>query len=116
MPVSVSRRVFESLVADAIDALPEEFVANLDNLVFVVEDRPPDRDDPLLGVYEGVALTERSALDAYLPDRIVVFREPLCALAADVDELADQVYVTIVHEVGHYFGIDDDRLEELGWG
>jgi len=116
MPVSVSRREFEALVSEAIDALPEEFLDQLDNVVFVVEDRPPLPEDPLLGVYEGVALTERSPLDAYLPDRIVVFREPLCDMARDLEDLADQVYVTVVHEVGHYFGVDDDRLDELGWG
>ncbi len=116
MAVTVSRREFEAMVADALDSLPEVFAANLDNVAVIVEDRPPAAEGAILGVYEGVALTERSPSESYLPDRIVIFREPLCAMVDDLDELADEVYVTVLHEIGHYFGIDDERLHELGWG
>ncbi len=107
---------FEQLVIDELDALPDEMVEDLDNVVFVTEDRPEDGSLDLLGLYEGVALTER---DQYgfgeLPDRIVLYREPLLAVAEDLDDLKDQIHVTLVHEIAHYFGIDDDQLHELGW-
>ena len=88
----------------------------LDNIVFVVEDRPEDGSLDLLGLYDGVALTER---DAYgfgeMPDRIVLYREPLLSICHDEEELRDEIHVTLVHEIAHYYGIDDDRLHELGW-
>ena len=91
-------------------------VDGLENLVFVVEDRPEDGSLDLLGIYEGVALTER---DRYgfgeLPDRIVLFREPLLAVCDDLDQLRDEIHVTLVHEIAHYYGIDDDELHRLGW-
>jgi predicted Zn-dependent protease with MMP-like domain len=107
---------FEALVVDELDALPDDMVDGLENLVFVTEDRPEDGSLDLLGVYEGTSLTER---DRYgfgeLPDRIVLFREPHLARCTDLDELRDEVHVTLVHEIAHYYGIDDDRLHELGW-
>jgi len=106
---------FEELVADAIDELPDEILALLDNVVILVEDAHPTED--LLGLYDGVPHTERDDYGGMvLPDRIILYRLPLCTEAADRDELADEVLVTVVHEVAHHFGIDDDRLEELGWG
>jgi predicted Zn-dependent protease with MMP-like domain len=91
-------------------------VDGLENLVFVVEDRPEDGSLDLLGIYEGVALTER---DRYgfgeLPDRIVLFREPLLSVCDDLDQLRDEIHVTLVHEIAHYYGIDDDELHRLGW-
>lgn len=108
---------FEELVADELDALPDEMVQGLENIVFVTEDRPEDGSLRLLGEYQGVALTHR---DQYgfgeLPDRIVLFREPLLSIVDDEEELRDQVHVTLVHEIAHYFGIDDEHLHELGWG
>jgi predicted Zn-dependent protease with MMP-like domain len=107
---------FESLVTDELDSLPDEMVDGLDNVVFVCEDRPEDGSLDLLGVYEGTALTER---DTYgfgeMPDRIVLFREPLLAICDDVERLRDEVHVTLVHEIAHFYGIDDARLHELGW-
>jgi predicted Zn-dependent protease with MMP-like domain len=107
---------FESLVTDELDQLPDEMVDGLDNVVFVVEDRPEDGSLDLLGLYDGVALTER---DAYgfgeMPDRIVLYREPLLSICANEDELRDEIHVTLVHEIAHYYGIDDERLHELGW-
>ncbi|HTL42028.1 MAG TPA: metallopeptidase family protein [Pseudolysinimonas sp.] len=91
-------------------------VDGLENLVFVVEDRPEDGSLDLLGEYQGIALTER---DRYgfgeLPDRIVLFREPLLAICDDLDALRDEIHVTLVHEIAHFYGIDDDELHRLGW-
>ena len=107
---------FEEIVVDELDQLPDEMVDRLDNIVFVVEDRPEDGSLDLLGLYDGLALTER---DRYgggeLPDRIVVYREPHLAACDDVEALRDEVHTTLVHEIGHFYGIDDDRLHELGW-
>ena len=107
---------FEALVTDELDELPDEMVDGLDNVVFVVEDRPEDGSLDLLGLYDGVALTER---DTYgfgeMPDRIILYREPLLSICADEQELRDEIHVTLVHEIAHYYGIDDERLHELGW-
>ena len=108
---------FEKLVVDELDALPDDMVDGLDNVVFVTEDRPEDGSLDLLGLYEGVALTER---DTYgfgeLPDRIILFREPLLDVARDLDDLKDQIHITLVHEIAHFYGIDDAELHRLGWG
>jgi predicted Zn-dependent protease with MMP-like domain len=109
-------QAFELLVTDELDALPDEMVDGLDNVVFVVEDRPEDGSLDLLGLYDGVALTER---DSYgfgeTPDRIILFREPLLDLCNDEEQLRDEIHVTLVHEIAHYYGIDDERLHQLGW-
>jgi predicted Zn-dependent protease with MMP-like domain len=114
--VHLDADAFEQLVTDELDRLPDDMVDGLENVVFVVEDRPEDGSLDLLGLYDGVALTER---DRYgfgeMPDRIILYREPLLAISADEEELRDQVHVTLVHEIGHYYGIDDERLHELGW-
>lgn len=107
---------FEALVIDELDLLPDDMVEGLDNVVFVVEDRPEDGTLDLLGLYDGLAITDR---DRYglgeLPDRIIVYREPHLAACDDLDELRDEVHTTLVHEIAHFYGIDDDRLHELGW-
>ena len=107
---------FEALVVDELDELPDDMVDGLENVVFVVEDRPEDGSLDLLGLYDGYALTER---DRYglgeMPDRIILYREPLLAICADEDELREEIHVTLVHEIAHFYGIDDDRLHELGW-
>ncbi|MFT4029690.1 MAG: metallopeptidase family protein [Protaetiibacter sp.] len=117
MSLHLDAEEFERIVIDELDALPDEMVDGLENLVFVTEDRPEDGSLELLGVYQGVALTER---DRYgfgeLPDRIVLFREPLLAICATEDELRDEIHVTLVHEIAHYYGIDDEELHRLGWG
>ena len=108
---------FERLVVDELDLLPDDMVDGLDNVIFVVEDRPEDGTLDILGLYDGVALTERGQYGfGEMPDRIVLFREPLLELCADLDELADQIHITLVHEIAHFYGIDDDRLHDLGWG
>jgi predicted Zn-dependent protease with MMP-like domain len=114
--VEVSRERFEELVADALDEIPPELTAVMDNVVVLVEDEPPADEPDLLGLYEGIALTERDASYAgVLPDRITIFRGPTCAVCDTEDEVVDEVATTVVHEIAHHFGIDDDRLHELGW-
>ncbi len=115
--VEMDADTFEILVGDELDQLPEDMVDGLDNVVIVVEDRPEDGSLDLLGLYDGVALTERGQYGfGEMPDRILIYREPLLAICADIDELRDQVHVTLVHEIAHYYGIDDTKLHELGWG
>ncbi|MEZ5238549.1 MAG: metallopeptidase family protein [Microthrixaceae bacterium] len=105
---------FEELVGDALDSLPEQLAARMDNVVVVVEESHPG--EHLLGLYEGVPLTEREFYGAMeLPDTVTLFRDPICAISATESEVVEQVRITVVHEVAHHFGIDDDRLDELGW-
>ena len=109
-------RRFDDLVGDALDLIPPELAAAIDNVVVLVEDRHPDEPD-LLGVYEGIALTERDSNYAgSLPDTITIFREPLLEMCDSEAEVVDEVKITVVHEIAHHFGIDDARLHELGWG
>ncbi len=113
--VEVSRERFEELVGEALDEVPPQLVALMDNVVVLVEEEPPE--PGLLGLYEGVALTERAASYAgMLPDRITIYRQPVLELCEDEDEVAEEITVTVVHEIAHHFGIDDERLHELGWG
>jgi predicted Zn-dependent protease with MMP-like domain len=117
MSMTMDAPAFEKLVTDELDELPDEMVDGLENIVFVVEDRPEDGSLDLLGEYQGVALTRRGQYGfGELPDRIVLFREPLLAICDDLDQLKDQIHVTLVHEIGHFYGIDDDELHRLGWG
>ena len=115
MALDMDEEAFEELVVAELDALPDEMIDGLENVVFVVEDRPENGAE-ILGLYDGTALTER---DRYgfgeLPDRIVLYREPLLALCGDIEELRDEVHITLVHEIGHYYGIDDAELHRLGW-
>jgi predicted Zn-dependent protease with MMP-like domain len=105
---------FEELVADALDSLPEDLGRVMDN-VWVTVDESSRR--PLLGLYEGVPLTAREAYGGLaLPDRITIFRLPICDQCRTEDEVVAMVRETVIHEVAHHFGIDDDRLDELGWG
>lgn len=113
----LSAEEFERLVIDELDLLPDDMVEGLENLVFVVEDRPEDGSLDLLGLYDGVAITERGQYGfGELPDRIILYREPLLSIAVDLDDLKDQIHVTLVHEIAHFYGIDDEQLHELGWG
>jgi predicted Zn-dependent protease with MMP-like domain len=117
--VRLSRREFEALVAEALDAIPEGLARFMDNVVVIVEDWPTDEQrgghESLFGYYEGTALTERLDYSGVMPDRITIFRGPLCEACETEDDLIDEVYVTVVHEVAHHFGISDERLTELGW-
>ncbi|MEV4734790.1 metallopeptidase family protein [Saccharopolyspora sp. NPDC049426] len=116
MPVEMTRARFEELVGDALDRLPPEFATAMNNVVVLVEDAHPE-DPELLGLYEGIALTERDhTYSGVLPDTITIFRDPLLAMCEDEEEVVDEVAITVVHEIAHHFGIDDDKLHELGWG
>ena len=106
---------FEAMVVEALDLLPDDMVSGLDNVVFLVEESPPEG-EAVLGIYEGVALTERGDYGyGELPDRIVIYRAPLIEMCESLEELAREIHVTLVHEIAHYFGIDDEQLHELGW-
>lgn len=106
---------FEALVIEQLDALPDVMVEGLDNVVFLVEDEP-DPGDEVLGTYDGVALTERGTYGfGELPDRITLFRAPLVSHCENLEELKREIHVTLVHEIGHYYGLDDRQLHELGW-
>jgi predicted Zn-dependent protease with MMP-like domain len=109
---------FEAAVSEALDQVPGELAALMDNVVVLVEEMPPAHEpQDLLGLYEGTPLTERDGWYAgVLPDRISVFRQPTLAICDTREEVVEEVLVTVVHEIAHHFGIDDDRLHELGWG
>lgn len=116
-PLDMTREEFEEAVGDALDLVPTGLMDQLDNVVFLVEDEPPAEDPELLGVYDGIPLTERDlSWGGSVPDRITVFRGPLVRMCDSREELLDEIAVTVVHEIAHHFGIDDDRLHELGWG
>lgn len=107
---------FTELVSEALDGVPDRFTAAMDNVVVLVEDRNPD-EPGLLGLYHGIALTERSSdYGAVLPDRITIYRLPILAMCTTRDEVIEQVRITVVHEIAHHFGIDDDTLHDHGWG
>ena len=107
---------FEALVIDELDRLPDDMVDGLDNVVFVVEDRPEDGSLDLLGLYDGLALTERTQYGmGELPDRIVLYREPHLAQCDTDEQLRDEIHTTLVHEIAHFYGIDDIQLHEMGW-
>jgi predicted Zn-dependent protease with MMP-like domain len=112
----MTRERFEALVAEALDQVPAELSALIDNVVVLVEDEPPADDPDLLGLYDGTPLTQRDSTYAgVLPDRITIYRNPTLEMCASEDEVVDEVNITVVHEIAHHFGIDDDRLHELGY-
>ena len=117
MAVRMSPQRFDELVSDALDLIPAELAAAIDNVVVLVEDRNPD-EPSLLGLYHGVALTDRDSWYAAgsLPDTITIYRDALLDVCEDDNQVVDEVAVTVIHEIAHYFGIDDERLHELGWG
>lgn len=116
MAVQMPPERFEELVAEALDEIPPEFTAAMDNVVVLVE--PHNEEEPsLLGLYHGVALTERTtSYGGELPDRISIYREPILAICETEEDVVEEVVITVMHEVGHHFGIDDERLHDLGWG
>ncbi|MCU1494052.1 MAG: hypothetical protein JWO62_1816 [Acidimicrobiaceae bacterium] len=112
--VAMSLEEFEVLVADALDGLPVDLGATMENVAVVVDDlSPPGR---LLGLYQGVPLTLRGDhYSASMPDRITIYMATICAACQSKQEVRELVRRTVIHEVAHHFGIDDDRLKELGW-
>jgi predicted Zn-dependent protease with MMP-like domain len=114
--MEMSREDFEDLVSEALDTVPPRLTKLMQNVVIVVEDDSPPQVGTLLGLYEGVPLTERGDTYAgFLPDRITIFRRPLLAICDTRDDLVREIRVTVVHEIAHHFGIGDERLHELGW-
>ena len=114
--VDVAPARFAELVGEALDSIPEQLTKLMDNVAVVVDDESPPAG--LFGLYQGIPLTERTTYGAYgftAPDRITIFRRAICASCRTEDEVVEQVRITVVHEVAHHFGIDDDRLDELGW-
>ena len=114
--IEMSAQDFEMLVADAFERIPAELATLIENCVIMVEEFPPPDEPDLLGLYEGIPLTERGENYAgALPDRILIFRVPILAICETEADVVEEVHITVVHEVAHYFGIDDDRLHELGY-
>lgn len=112
----LSAEEFEDAVEQALESIPGSLRAHLSNVAIFVEDEPPDTERGLLGIYEGVPITERDDWGAPLPDRITLYQGPLERMCRSRTELFEQIAVTVVHEVAHYFGIEDERLHDLGWG
>ena len=110
--VTVSIEEFEELVANALDAIPEELRAAMDNVVVLVDDSSPP--GPLFGLYQGVPLTKRSRYSASTPDRITIFKATICNACGSTQDVERQVRKTVIHEVGHHFGIDDASIERVG--
>jgi len=116
----MTRREFERVVDEVLDTLPDWVVDHLDNLEVIVEESPTREQDPggegLLGLYHGISLLERG-VDYWgaMPDTITIFRKPHLALGLSRDELRHEIRRTVLHELAHHLGIDDDRLHELGW-
>jgi predicted Zn-dependent protease with MMP-like domain len=115
--IEMTRERFEELVSDALDEVPQDLASQMDNVVVFVEDDAPPDDPELLGVYDGIPLTERGAAWAAgaMPDRITIFRNPTLAICETEEDVVEEVRITVVHEIAHHFGIDDDKLHELGW-
>jgi predicted Zn-dependent protease with MMP-like domain len=114
----MERQRFERLVEQALDGLPEQFARMMTNLVVVVEDYPPSerrgkRDEELMGAYIGVPLTERSAWEAHPPDRIALYQKNIEAVCRTEEEIREEVRLTVVHELGHYFGMSEEQLEDV---
>jgi len=112
--IDVSEERFEQLVSDALDSLPAEFARRVENVAVVIEDGTAE--SGLLGLYQGIPLTKRTlGYSGVAPDRITIFRLPILARSTTESQVQEQVRRTVLHEIGHYFGIDDRRLRELGW-
>jgi predicted Zn-dependent protease with MMP-like domain len=105
---------FDDHVKAALDSLPADIASALDNIVLLIEDEHPD-DPDLFGLYEGIPLPERGDMAGELPDRITIFRIPLEEEFPDPADLEREIRITVLHEIGHYFGLDEDRLAQLGY-
>jgi predicted Zn-dependent protease with MMP-like domain len=116
MPIEMSPEDFDALVDRALDDIPDEIAVLVRNVVVLVEEAAPEDDPDLLGLYDGIALTERWGEPMMeLPDRIFIFRNNLLDMCDTDEQLVDEVRITVVHEVAHHFGIDDARLHDLGY-
>ena len=110
---SITADAFEVLVADALATIPDGLRAEMENVAIIIDDESPP--GPLFGLYEGIPLTKRGTYAGAPPDRITLFLATICRSARTTEELARRVRVTLLHEVGHHFGMDETRLRELGW-
>ena len=116
MAIEMGADEFEGYVNEALDSIPDELIDLLDNCIIVIADDAPPEDPELLGLYAGIPLTERGvSYGGVLPDTISIFRNPTLAICDTVEDVIDEVHITVVHEIAHFFGIDDDRLHELGY-
>jgi predicted Zn-dependent protease with MMP-like domain len=123
--MNLNEAAFARIVRRAVDRIPDEIMRHVRNVAITVEDWPSEElladmglppDEPLLGVYTGVALPERSLSSPEIfPDTIILFREPLLDICETIEELEEEIEITVVHEIAHYFGISEERLEELGY-
>ncbi|MGD7789847.1 metallopeptidase family protein [Propionibacteriaceae bacterium Y1700] len=114
--VEMSPEAFEEAVGRALDQVPDELWELINNCVVLVEDDPPAEEPGLLGLYDGIPLTERdSSYSGILPDRIFIYRRPILELCHTVEDVLDEIHITVVHEIAHHFGIDDHRLHDLGY-
>ena len=121
----MERKAFESLVHEAIRDLPQQFREKLTNMAIIIEDYPSEdlldrmevpQDETLFGLYEGVPLTERGHFNEPLfPDRILIFQGPIEDACSSADEIKEEIRITVAHEIAHFFGIDDEALEEMGY-
>jgi predicted Zn-dependent protease with MMP-like domain len=117
VPLEMPAAEFEAHVATALDTIPSQLAALMDNCVVLVEDDPPDDVLPdTLGLYLGTPLTERGQSYTGLPDTVQIFRRPILAICDTEQDVVEEVRITVVHEIAHHFGIDDERLHELGYG
>jgi predicted Zn-dependent protease with MMP-like domain len=117
MAVEISDKAFDRAVGEALDSIPEAFLDLLDNVVVLVEEESDGPNKTILGLYEGIPLVERDThYGGVLPDHIFIYRRPLKKLCDSMEELVEEIGVTVVHEIAHYFGIEDDQLEAMGWG
>lgn len=115
--LQVTEDEFEEYVDRAVESVPASLLDLVENCILVIEEETPPGMPELLGIYEGVPLDQRGVdYSGVLPDRIVIFRNPLLRHCRTREELVEQVRVTVVHEIAHFFGIDDARLDELGYG
>jgi predicted Zn-dependent protease with MMP-like domain len=114
--MQMSAEEFEKHVAEALDTIPAELAALMDNCVILVEDYPPPDIPNTLGLYSGIPLTERGEFYTGLPDHIQIFRHPILAISETPEQVIEEIRITVVHEIAHHFGINDKRLHELGYG
>lgn len=115
--IEVDVESFAELADHALSQLPDDFARLLKNVAIIIEDDSPPGNPTLLGLYEGVPLTERAASHAgFLPDTITLFRNPILGICDSYEDVVRQIRVTLVHEIGHYFGMDEERLHDLGYG
>lgn len=121
MRAQMSDDEFDDAAARALEMIPDELASKIDNVAVFVEDRyqPQPWEDPdtvLLGLYEGIPLTERGGEPWAMPDTITIYKEPILQMCETPEEVVEQITITVIHEVAHFFGIDDETLHRLGWG